>query len=267
MKREMPAADFDWLLIFAFPNGGSTAVAKLLLTAAGTVALNEHAEGQWLVPEMCQPRVRWAPESALDFADIRRRWLAALQVRIEQPAPFEEHPLVIEKSPPNMCRYDNIVSMLGGMKTYTVAVSRDPYATCARWHASVGPGHIERNWGWPGDRPEDEDAYFRALGEIWLQRAKYLARIREQAVHWMRYEDFAAQPSASVSELARKIPRLRTANPEASITVKAYPLQRVRNMNAEQISTLSQRQRKAIHAALAHEPDLVAHFGYQVTPP
>jgi hypothetical protein len=267
MTPEGPPTHLEWLLIFAFPNGGSTAIAKLLLTAEGTMALNEQIEGQWLVPAMSQPRIRWNPESTLDLDDIRSRWLMAARDRVERLSVDTQRPLIIEKSPPNMCRYEKIVSMLAGMKTYSVVMSRDPYATCASWHVRVGFENIDRNWGWPADRPSDERSYFKALGNIWLQRAGYLSRIRAQAVHWMRYEDFAAQPSNVVSKLADKIPLLRNVNSEASISVKDYPSQKVRNMNDEQVSALSQSQRKSIYSALADNPELVEYFGYELTPP
>jgi hypothetical protein len=254
------------MLILAFPNGGSTALAQMLLTAVGTVALNPRAEGQWLVPAMSAPRVRWDPESSLDYADIRTRWINAVR-QAERPVSFKEPVLVIEKSPPNMCRYSKIVSMLAGMKTYTVVMTRDPYATCASWHVRYGPEQVERDWGWPGPRPADEDAYFRALGDIWIKRAKYLDAARANAVHWIRYEDFSERPSVVVGDLARKIPCLRTVNSTADIAVKDYPRQKVRNMNNNQISILTQRQRTAISSALNQNSELVARFGYDAMPP
>jgi hypothetical protein len=41
---EQGTDDFEWLLVLAFPNGGSTALAKLLLSAEGTIALNPRVE-------------------------------------------------------------------------------------------------------------------------------------------------------------------------------------------------------------------------------
>ena len=264
---EKPSSKFEWLLMLTVPNGGSTAVAKLLLTASGTIALNARVEGQWLVPAMSAPGGRWDPGTILDYDDIRSRWIEAATLGASNAVSHEGLPLVIEKSPPNLCRYSAIVSMLSGMKTDIIVLTRDPYATCASWHMRVGAERVGRNWGWPGEPPVDEDTYFRALGEIWMKRALYLESARVIARHWMRYDDFSDQPSAEVGKLAQKFPRLGMADPNAKLMVKQYPAQKIRNMNIEQISVLSKQQRKAIASALTDNPELVSRFGYDPTPP
>lgn len=266
MVLEQSTADIEWMLILTFPNGGSTALAKLLLTAVGTVALTPRAEGQWLIPAMSAPRLRWDPANNLNYTAIRDRWIGAVK-QVKQRISNREPCLVIEKSPPNMCRYRQIVSMLAGMKTYIVIMTRDPYATCASWHSRYGLELVERDWGWPGPRPANEEAYFRALGEIWLNRAEYLEMARANAVHWMSYEDFSDRPSSVIRDLGGKIPQLRTVNPSANIAVKDYRGQKIRNMNSEQISILTERQREAISSALIQRPELVKRLGYSPMPP
>lgn len=264
--RRQPDEDVEWVIILAFPNGGSTALAKLLLTAEGTIALNDRAEGQWLVPEMSAPRVRWDGTAALDWGAIRARWLKAVDDSLRDTEVTDLPPLVIEKSPPNMCRYRAIVSMLKGMKTDVVVMSRDPYATCASWY-QYGFERIARDWGWPGEPPGDEMACFRALGRIWLQRARYLRAARDDGKVWLRYEDFADRTADAIRELAIEIPRLGTVDAASDILVKHYPAQKVRNMNANQIAGLSPDQIAAIARGLADDPELVSHFGYDVAPP
>jgi hypothetical protein len=263
----MPEAlldDLEWLLLLSFPNGGSTAIARTLLTAAGTIALTPNAEGQWLVPAMSAPRARWDSNTPLDYNDIRARWMEAARHAAVTAGPVRGSQLVIEKSPPNMCRYHAIVSMLQGMKSHVVVMTRDPFATCASWHSSYTPEVVERDWGWPGERPTGEAGYFRALGEIWLKRAEYLDAAREDAVDWIRYEDISDRPSDVISALAHRIPRLRSVKPDAPIKVKDYPVQKLRNMNREQISELSDQHVESISVALKQKPELVARFGYDV---
>lgn len=264
---EQHSEDIEWLIVLAFPNGGSTAIAKLLTTAEGTVALHPQAEGQWLVPAMSAPHVRWDPNADLDYADIRTRWIEGVWRNWAGVDAYDGPPLVIEKSPPNMCRYRAIISMLSGMKTDIVVMTRDPYATCASWHARYGREGIDRDWGWPGQSPTDEESYFRALGKIWIERAKYLSAARADAKCLIRYEEFSDEPSVTIDLLAKKIPRLRSANPNAKIRVKDYPYQKIRNMNLDQISLLTENQMKVISSALAESPELVAGFGYDVAPP
>jgi hypothetical protein len=165
-----------------------------------------------------------------------------------------------------MCRYQSIISMLSGMKTYTILMTRDPYATCAAWQA-YGVDFITRNWGWVDQPPVDDWSFHHAMAKLWIQRARYLADLRDEALIWFRYEDFADQPRRLIAEIAHKIPRLQSVNPDAVIKVKAYPEQGVRNMNNEQIARLSNSQKAAIASALAENADLVERFGYAVTPP
>jgi hypothetical protein len=262
-----PLENVDWLIILAFPNGGSTAIAKLLMTAEGTVALNSRIEGQWLVPEMSSPRNRWNPRHSLDYEDIRTRWIDAIRRNLRASNAGGSRRVVIEKSPPNMCRYRAIISMLSSMKTDIIVMTRDPYATCAGWHNRYGPEGIDRDWGWPGQPPTDEDSYFHALGKIWIERARYLHSARSDATCWIRYEDFVDHPSVTVGQLAEKIPCLRSVNADANIQVKDYPSQKIRNMNKEQIASLTTNQMAAISSALTEASELVAGFGYDVTPP
>jgi hypothetical protein len=66
---EQGTDDFEWLLVLAFPNGGSTALAKLLLSAEGTIALNPRVEERWLMPAMCAEGARWDPDTKLDYRE------------------------------------------------------------------------------------------------------------------------------------------------------------------------------------------------------
>lgn len=263
---ERPLNGVEWLIILAFPQGGSTAFAKLLRTADGAMALHPRAEGQWRVPSMSAPRVRWDPAASLDYDAILARWLGLVAEHERAAGSAGVAPLVIEKSPPNMCRYRAILSMLRGMKTDLVVMARDPFATCASWHR-YGRERIERDWGWPGAPPADDDAFCRALAEIWIERATYLDAARADATCCIRYEDLADQPVLTMERLARAIPRLRSVDPTLEISVKANPMQKVRNMNRDIVATLTPRQTAAISAVLRRHPDLVARFGYSLHPP
>jgi hypothetical protein len=237
----------------------------LLLTAKGTTALNPQVEGQYLVPQMCAPRDRWNPDLSLDYEMIRNRWLAALQ---SKPATSEGSVppyIVIEKSPPNMCRYRALVSMLGGMKTHIVVMTRDPFATCASWHLRNGPRVIHRQWGWPDNRPPtDENSYFRALARTWVTRAEYLYSARHDAIVWMRYEEVSENSAAAIRQIGRVVPNLLTASADANICVKDYPPQKMRNMNREQVSKLTKSQLAQISIGLMEHAELVEKLGYEV---
>jgi len=251
----------EWLIMLCFPNGGSTALAKLLLTAPGSIALHPNAEGQALVVAMRERNNRWNPEAALNYRQIRRRWVGEVRRRatVKEAAVT---PLVIEKSPPNMCRYKAIVSMLDGMPVHLMAMTREPYATCASWNYRYGRQHITREWGGFGEVPSNEDAYFEGLARLWLQRAAWLDAARSDTAAFIRYEDFAGHPAETISLLAAKIPRLAGVDHQAAVEVKDYPKQTILDMNANTVSRLTERQRKAIMRALSEKPELVAKLGY-----
>ena len=172
---------------------------------------------------------------------------------------------MIEKSPPNMCRYRALVAMLDGMRTYVAVMTRDPFATCASWYRRYPRTKIERDWGWPDGRPpDDEDAYFRALAQIWIGRAKYLRGASNEAICRLRYEDFADDPATTIQLLAKAIPRLGNADATATVRVKDYPPAPIHNTNEATLKILTDRQRQQIASVLVQHSELVTEFGYPV---
>jgi hypothetical protein len=255
----------EWLILLCFTNGGSTALAKLLLTAQGTIALHPNAEGQALVVAMRERNNRWNPEAALNYRQIQRRWVSEVRRLVTVNEASDAPPLVIEKSPPNICRYKAIVSMLDGMQVHLMAMTREPYATCASWNYRYGRQHIIREWAWSDEMPSNEDAYFEGLARLWLQRASWLDGARPDTSAFIRYEDFARHPAETIALLAAKVPRLAGVDPQAAVEVKDYPKQTIRDMNAETVSRLTERQKKAIMRGLSAKPELVAKLGYATT--
>jgi hypothetical protein len=254
----------NWLLVLNFPHGGSTAFAELLLTARGTIRLHQSAEGQWLLPVLCADKLRWDPELAFDPMEVRNVWTRTALEQCRLLGIRSDEALVVEKSPPNMCRYRHLLGALKDMRTTVVVLTRDPYATCASWHRHYGPADIAREWGWPDREPKDEQTYLQALASIWLVRARMLERARPETMAWIRYEDFAEQPSREIFRLSERLPQLRNVNLTASLQVKDYAPQPFRNMNADLVSQLRPAQKAAISQALAQDSDLVESFGYRL---
>jgi hypothetical protein len=256
-EEERPS--LTWLLLLPFPNGGSTAIAKVLLTAPGVGALNQRAEGQWLVPDLSEPRARWDPAHQVDLARAKAIWLDTLR---------REHPgadVVVEKSPPNLCRYEQLIEALAPMPVEVVTFSRDPYATCASWHHRYGARRIERKWGLPeGTSVATEQGYFAALATIWVARAEMLRAARQAAFLHTSYEAFTAAPAEVVGAIAARVPAIAGADPHAAVQVKDRPAEPVRDMNAEQIATLAPPQIDALSGVFARHEDLLGSFGYAV---
>ena len=248
----------EWLFILTFPNGGSTAFAKFLLTADGTVSLGPNAEGQWLIPSLSSNVSRWDSNLRVSWRKIRAVWLHRIRDKSKKV-------IVIEKSPPNLCRYEQLLDAFRSMKTYVVTFTRDPYATCASWHRRYGYDGIVSNWGGPKNMTiSNEMDYFSWLGEIWLSRAKMLLEARRISCLHIRYEDFAEDPVATLDKIASAIPMLGTADGKAVVSVKDYGSQPIRNMNEQQTAILSVAQRNAIYAALSRDSWTVQALGYSI---
>lgn len=249
--------DIEWLFILAMPNTGSTALAKLLASAGRAATLAPNGEGQWLVPSMVRPIKRWDPAYHPNYAVVRAVWLHELARR------GRKRLVAIEKSPPNLCRYEALLKAFGVMKTSVVTYSRDPYATCASWHMRYGRDGVAADWGF--DRtPTSELDYFEALGRLWARRATMLDRARRSYGCHIRYEDFCADPSAAIRKIAALVPALADANPAARVAVKDYEVQPIRDMNANQIARLSAAQIAAISAGLQEAAPTVENLGYKV---
>lgn len=249
----------SWLLLLTIPNSGSTALAKMLLTAPNTFSLSDRAEGQWLIPSLCKTPERWSPDYRVWGRKIRATWLSAIGKGTTSPI------LVVEKSPPNLCRFQSLITALGPMQTHVATLSRDPYATCSSWSTRYGPRILEENWGITGAKSLAKDLrYFSLLGEIWLERARMLLEARRFSTIDIRYEDFTNDVSATVRQLETAIPGLRDISVNARIQVKDYGEQRISNMNDRQIGRLTADQIDAISLGLSSDADTVRNFGYSI---
>ena len=256
-RRLRVASDLQWMLILTMPNSGSTALGKLLMTSKAAVALTERCEGEWLIPSMSNLRTRWNINHAVPMTRVRARWLARLN-RTAKGSPR----LVIEKSPPNMIRIDQLRRVLAPMTTHTVILARDPYAVCEGWHRRYGKDDLARTSMPRMADVHDEQGYFRMLGEYWAHRAGFLVGQIPQAICVIRYEDLTADPAAIVTELSATIPLLADAVPTAQVDVKDYGSQKIRNMNESQIAALSDEQVAAISDGLRPHIDVVERLGY-----
>jgi hypothetical protein len=230
--------------------------------APGTVALQAEAEGQWLLPEMASAKARWSPDLQLAPARLRECWTEAARcagkARLRRPGQV----LVVEKSPPNMCRLDIILAALHGMPITVAVLTRDPYAVCASWHRRYGRAAMSQSM-LQAARTGDQ-GYFAGLGALWLHRARMLAAARDRAVAWIAYEDLAREPERALAPLQEALPVLRGVQTDARLVVKDHAPQPLRDMNAEQIAALSPGQLAAITRGLAQDIALVESFGYRL---
>ncbi|WP_164089000.1 sulfotransferase [Sphingorhabdus sp. YGSMI21] len=248
--------DITWLLLATMPNSGSTAVSKLIQNSAAAVSLTPSGEGQWLVPAMSAPGRRWDPAHHPDYKRMRQIWLSRVP-RLPSPS------VVIEKSPPNLCRIDRIADALAPMERHVVCLTRDPFAVCASWFRRYSAAAVVRSW-----RPdfagkmETQADHLRMLGRLYGEWAGHMLEARERASLTIRYECLTSNPQTLIDGLQQLFPVLSDVRVDATVSVKDYKDDTLRNMNAEQVARLNSHQIKLIAEGLADHSNNIESLGY-----
>lgn len=255
------ARRLNWVFLATLPNGGSTALAKLVETSPDVRLLTGNGEGQWLLPDLVREGGRWDADNEVDYRRVRAVWLRQA-LRLGKP-PFT----IFEKSPPNLVRMGRLISLFDDhAHVDLVVMSRDPVAVCASWAKRYPPEYLARNWMTPDDVPRlrDEAVFYRTLGDLCGARMGYLAGLRDRAALCLRYEDMTADPESSIRALLQAVPSLGAIDAQHSVAVKDYGAQPLRNMNAEQRARLTGRQLGWVLEGLApHEANL-RRFSYRL---
>ena len=238
-----------FLFIFTPPHSGSTALAQVLNSAPGTTFLEERAEGQWLVPGMCESP-RWNPARFIDWNSVRAVWMAQLR-HVESLVGRRE--VVIEKSPPNLVRVDALLETFPHHEV--VVFNRNPFAFCA----SV----LYRNYDVRKLPAAGRAAILRREIQSWISCSAIL-RKHAEALRSIRfsYEEFCANPDRWIDLLAERIPILGAARTDQAVAVKDYQPQPIVDQNRRQIGKLLPEERELIGKELGLHEDLARFFGY-----
>ncbi len=257
LSKKWPCPNYNieeephFLFLITPPYSGSTVLAKILNSSQGTTFLHERGEGQWLIPGMCEPG-RWDREKAINWKSVRSVWLK----RIEFIKSLTQNvDLIIEKSPPNIVRMDQLKETFPNHSL--VAFNRDPYANCS---SILYRTHNLENKG-----EEDRIRLVSQITDGWLFRSGWIRKwIDEWQLTNFTYEEFCAEPAACVTKAAENIPALQTADVNISVKVKDYKMQGIVDYNAEQISRLTQKEIEEISRVLARDQELVSFFNYRI---
>lgn len=243
----------ELLLLLTPPNCGSTSMAAFIAQSPQVGGLQHRFEGQWLVDDLCAED-RWDETKRCDFEAIGTVW------RDSAAKKMRKHPEIryfVEKSPPNMMRYRDIVSLF--QRSRVVIGNRNPFANIS----SVGY------------RKHDFDRLDRvgrleqveSLAELWLRFARRLNRIAQQERYpVIRYEDFCEDPARVFRVFDLSADLAKQTDPAYPVKVKDHPAQPVRNMNPEQVSRLSTEELERIGKTLSTDADVVRFFGYEIRP-
>jgi len=103
-----------FLFIITPPYSGSTALAILLNGSPNSMILNPRGEGQWLIQSFCDDD-RWNPAKEVDWELVKRTWLERYRIINLHVSRVR---VVIEKSPPNMVRINQLI------KTFREALNK-----------------------------------------------------------------------------------------------------------------------------------------------
>lgn len=248
----------SWLFIATLPNAGSTAFARLIETSSLAVTLGPRAEGQWLVPELVAEGRRWDPSWPRSFDSVRAVWSAAVEQKAADTC------VVVEKSPPNLCRMGRLMAAFSDRPVKLVRFMREPLAVCASWAQRYPPEIVVAEWA-PrlAGQIRDEATFFEALGGIYGERAVMMRELEGLADLTLTYEGLTARPEAALQRVVKLYPELGRLRADAELRVKDYPPQRLRNFNEEQRTWLSRAQIGWIERGLVPYGDALAHFGYR----
>jgi len=256
-KWPMPMYDENnqphFLFIITPPFSGSTALAKILNTSCRTMFIQKKGEGHRLVPGLCEAD-RWNPDKEINYNSLKAVWLNAFQ-KVQQLTQTID--VVIEKSPPNLVRIEQIASQFNNYSF--IANNRNPYANCA----SI----LYRKYDAENLNTEQRINILKVLAENWLIRSKEIMKlVVKLQIPLLTYEEFCKTPEIVISKLNLPNGVIETINPNATVKVKDYKVQKISNQNKRQIANLSEKEIESISHILEAHQEVLAFFNYKRYP-
>jgi len=212
--------------------------------------LTHNAEGQWLLPGMCDPGDRWDPDKTIEWESVKAVWQQKIFSIERLCGPID---VVIEKSPPNLLRPEGLATTFP--KHHFVVFNRNPFAAVSSdLYRDHDPSKLDAS-----QRLE----VVHASANAWLKRARAL-RQHSQALEAVTftYEEFCAAPQTHVDRILERVPELVDVNVDIQFKVKDYEVQGLVNQNDKQIARLTDAERVAIAVELSEDLSVVEFFGY-----
>jgi hypothetical protein len=239
----------QYLFLLSPPRCGSTAIIKILNTSPYTMLLHPKGEGLRLVESSWQDAKWWNQKKKVDWEEVKKIWKQKVQ-KVNQLV--ETVSLVLEKSPPNIVRADEISNAFPTAKF--IVSNRNPYANCASIFYR----------GYKSSHNIDRKSVFQRLAEDWVVRSQYQIKNIENLniITLFSYEDFCSHTSQIMNKIADELEEIKYCNLSAQIKVKDYPVSSFQNMNDAQISKLEESDIKVITSVLERHKEVVEYFGY-----
>ena len=211
--------------------------------------LHKRGEGQWLVPGLCK-NSRWDPTKKVDWESVTATWLSRISMVEDLVGKID---VIIEKSPPNIVRAEQLVKAFPN--NTLVTFNRNPYASCSstlyRQHSPEKKTELERI------------STLRKIAADWVFRTTWIKKwIDTFSVVNFTYEQFCASPRLHIESVIDVLPSLKGIDVSKSFMIKDYPSQGISNQNKRQIGNLSEREKAEIGAELSTHESLLNFFGY-----
>jgi hypothetical protein len=232
------------------PYSGSTAITKLMDSSDKSMILHPNGEGQRMIPGMCGSG-RWKIDFPVDFESVKAIWLHKYQTTNKQ---LDNIDFVIEKSPPNMVRFQELSKVFSSFSVFIN--NRDPYANVS--------SALYRNHDTDSISDYERVLVLKRLTLNWLTRSymlKYLAE--EMAIPCLSYEDFCHSPH-KIKKMNLPDDFINTIDFGATVKIKDYVTQKISNHNEWQLKKLAILDIATISEELKEHEKILNYFGYHL---
>lgn len=236
--------DHKYVFILSPPYCGSTLLNQLISTSKSVSVNNEvdTREGQTL-PTLSKLMFhhdrRWDDTLDYDWEFVKKEWHKYWDLK---------HPLLLEKSPPNIVRAKSIENHF--KPAYFIIFNRNPYAHCESL--------IRRNGT---DPVKAADFAIKCLN---LQK-KNLLELKSEKVH-ISYELLTDDTASALKLMADILPELKDIdyNREFSAHNLHSKDMKISNLNEEKIKNLKPKELQAINLVFKNHVDILDFFGYKL---
>lgn len=230
----------SYLFILCPPFSGSTVLWNLVSTS-NTISVLP-SEGQFLPEvEKVMRQKPWDPDVKLPWNMIKEVWDSYWD---------QDRPLLVEKSPPNLLRTDEIVKYFHPINFLLMV--RNPYAHCE--------GLIRRKW-----KAKEAAKFTVRCLRLQAENVDKLENVLS-----FTYEEFVENPKSLSRRIQSFIPEIGEIKYDESFNVHSIEgliQRRIVNLNEKKINNLSINDLKQINIVLKANADIMEYWGYQYQEP
>jgi len=233
----------QYLFILSPPFCGSTLLTEII-SSSKNISCNNNIglrEGQHLpiAKDLLFNQDRWNPNKDIDWNSVKDIWHKYWD---------RSKDILLEKSPPNICRAKNIDKAFKNIRY--ICLVRDPYA------------QIQSNI-----RRYNTDTVLAT--EKYISYLKYQKENIEalQDVLLVSYEELSDSPTFTKEKITKFMPLLADINMD--LEFKAHNIHdkkkmAITNLNKDKIATLTKDQLSIINTVLIKEKELINYFHYSL---